>query len=70
MRNAQFCFYESSQALVVLMVDEVLQEVTNKLEDTHRRYPKLKDLIRIFPSIERMSKVMESKQLQKEVNKL
>ena len=70
MRNAQFCFYESSQTLVVLMVDEGLQEVTNKLEDTHSRYPKLKDLIRIFPSIQRMSKVMESKQLQKEVNKL
>ena len=55
--------YESSQTLVVLMDDECLQGVTNKLEDAHSRYPKLKDLIRNFPSIERVSKVTESKKL-------
>ena len=62
-------FYESSQVLVLLMDDEGLQEVINKLEDAHSRYPKLKDVIRNFPSIEIMSKLTESKKLQKEVNK-
>ena len=56
-------FYEISQVLVLLMDNEGLQEVINKLEDAHSRYPKLKDLIRNFPSIERVSKVTESKKL-------
>ena len=47
----------------MLKDDEGLQEVINKLEDAHSRYPKLKDLIRNFPSIERVSKVKESKKL-------
>ena len=54
----------------MFMDDEGLQEVTNKFEYAHSRYPKLKDLIRNFPSIERMSKVTESKKLQKEFNKI
>ena len=53
----------------MLSDDEGLQEVINKLEDAHSRYPKLKDVIRNFPSIEIMSKLTESKKLQKEVNK-
>ena len=52
------------------MDDESIHEVTNKLEESHSRDVKLKDTIMTLLSIERISKVMENKQLQVEINNL